>query len=139
MSSYISVAHRRIVSQRSGCGCEYCLIHEDDAFFSFEIDHIISEKHGGLTHPDNLAHTCFFCNRFKGSDIGSVLLPDMEFIRFYHPRKDVWQEHFKLENGVIQPLTDIGEVTAKILKFNDVDRIIERRLLIEVGRYPNRK
>jgi len=44
-----------------------------------------------------------------------------------------------LENGVIQPLADIGEVTAKILKFNDVDRIIERRLLIEVERYPSRK
>lgn len=139
MSSYISAVDRRIVRQRSGEGCEYCLIHEDDAFFSFEIDHIISEKHGGLTHPDNLAYTCFFCNRFKGSDIGSVLLPDTQIIRFYHPRKDIWQEHFKLENGVIQPLTDIGEVTAKILKFNDVDRIIERRLLIESGRYPNRK
>jgi len=138
MSSYISVTYRKITSERSNGCCEYCLIHEDDAFFSFEIDHIISEKHGGLTHPDNLANTCFFCNQFKGSDIGSVLLPDMELIRFYHPRKDVWQEHFELENGLIQPLTNIGEVTAKILKFNDVDRIIERRLLIEFGRYPNR-
>ena len=59
-----------------------------------------------------------------------------EFIRFYHPRWDLWQEHFKLESGFIQPITNIGQVTAKILRFNEVDRLTERLLLINQNLYP---
>ncbi len=136
MSSYVPVTYRKIVIERAESCCEYCLIHQEDAFLSFEIDHIISEKHGGETAIDNLAYTCFYCNRFKGSDIGSVLLPEMNFIRFYHPRIDVWSEHFELEDAIIHPKTDIGKITAKILKFNEVERIMERQLLIQLERYP---
>ncbi len=42
--------------------CEYCLIHEDDTFFGCEVDHIISQKHGGPTEPENLAYACLPCN-----------------------------------------------------------------------------
>ncbi len=33
--------------------------------------------------------------------------------------------------------TPIGEVTARILGFNDGDRLLERQLLINMGRYPS--
>ncbi|MEP0864237.1 hypothetical protein NDI37_07125 [Funiculus sociatus GB2-A5] len=46
-------------------------------------------------------------------------------------------EHFRLDDNAIQPLTDIGEVTARILDFNNDERIVERQELIEVGRYPS--
>jgi hypothetical protein len=68
MSSYISAALRRLVATRAEYLCEYCLIHEEDTFFGCEVDHIISEKHGGQTEADNLAYACAFCNRSKGSD-----------------------------------------------------------------------
>lgn len=32
-------------------------------------------------------------------------------------------------------LTEIGEVTARIFGFNDLDRVIERKGLIEIGRF----
>ncbi len=35
----------------------------------------------------------------------------------------------------IEPLTDIGEVTARILQFNSRDRTLERQLLISLNRY----
>jgi hypothetical protein len=38
---------------------------------------------------------------------------------------------------MIQPLTDIGEVTTRILQLNSSDRLLERQLLIEVNRYPS--
>ncbi|WP_337907218.1 hypothetical protein [Iningainema tapete] len=38
---------------------------------------------------------------------------------------------------MIQPLTDIGEVTARILQFNSDERILERQALIASGRYPS--
>jgi len=34
-------------------------------------------------------------------------------------------------------LTDIGEVTARILDFNDPKRVEERRISIEAGAYPS--
>ncbi len=73
MSSYINAVLRRLVAIRANSLCEYCLIHEEDAFFGCEVDHIISEKHGGQTEADNLAYACAFCNRAKGSDIGSIV------------------------------------------------------------------
>jgi HNH endonuclease len=53
MSSYISPALRRLVATRAEYLCENCLIHEDDTFFGCEVDHIISEKHGGQTAEIN--------------------------------------------------------------------------------------
>ena len=36
----------------------------------------------------------------------------------------------------IEPLTDIGKVTARILGFNDQPRLLERQLLINKKKYP---
>ena len=136
MSRYISENVRRLVAARAEYLCEYCLVHEDDTFFGCEVDHVISVKHGGPTEADNLAYACAFCNRQKGSDIGSILWRIGEFIRFFTPRVDRWADHFRLDGATIEPLTGIGEVTARILGFNNSDRILERQALIAMGRYP---
>lgn len=107
--------------------------------FGGEVDHIISEKHGGLTHEDNLAYACFSCNRNKGSDIGSLTPDTAILVRFFAPRRDQWHEHFHLDEvgGMeIAPLTEIGEVTARIFGFNEPDRLLERRALQIADRYP---
>ncbi len=133
--TYISAVLRRLVAQRANRRCEYCLIHEDDTFFGCHIDHIVSEKHGGATVAENLAYACAFCNLHKGSDLGS-LTAEGELCRFFNPRADVWTEHFALEEAIIQPLTAIGEVTARIFQFNHLDRLLERETLIEARLYP---
>ena len=134
--SYIGTDLRRLVARRARFRCEYCLIHEDDTFFGCHVDHIISEKHGGATIADNLAYACAFCNLHKGSDLGS-LTTSGELRRFFNPRTDVWVENFALKSATIQPLTEIGEVTARILQFNHVDRLLEREALIEAELYPH--
>ena len=134
---YLSQQLRRLVINRAEKLCEYCLIHEDDTALGCAIDHIISLKHGGETNANNLAYACVFCNRYKGSDIGSIVWQTREFTRFYNPRYDHWGEHFKLEDKVIIPLTKIGEVTARIFLFNNDDRLLERQLLISRGKYPH--
>lgn len=78
-----------------------------------------------------------YCNRFKGSDIGSIIFDKKEFFRFYHPRWDNWGEHFQLNDSTIEPLTNIGQVTARILGFNDQLRLLERQLLIDKKKYPS--
>ena len=137
MSSYISPTLRRLVAERAEHLCEYCLIHEDDTFFGCEVDHIISEKHGGPTDANNLAYACAVCNRAKGSDIGSIVWRTETFSRFFNPRRDLWAEHFALDRVTIVTLTDLGEVTARILGFNQNDRMLERQALQAVGRYPS--
>jgi hypothetical protein len=137
MSSYVPAALRRLVQERAEGLCEYCLIHEDDTFFGCQVEHVISEKHGGPTDAGNLAYACAFCNRFKGSDLGSILPATGQLQRFFNPRTDRWAEHFVLRDALIQPLDGIGDVTARILAFNSPERLLERTALIAVGRYPS--
>ena len=69
MSRQVPVRLKREIRERARQRCEYCLIHERDAVFSHEPDHVISRRHGGETTTLNLAWSCFDCNRLKGSDL----------------------------------------------------------------------
>jgi len=136
MTSYVSAELRRLVELRAYFLCEYCLIHAEDTYLGCHVDHIIAEKHGGLTHAENLSLACAFCNRAKGSDLGSIATSTGQLTRFYHPRSDLWREHFQLDGIHIRPRTDIGQVTATILEFNADERLFEREALQRIGRYP---
>lgn len=138
MSSYISDALRQSVASRADYLCEYCLIHDDDTFLGCEVDHIISLKHGGSTEAENLAYACCFCNRHKGSDIASIVKETGNLARFFNPRLDRWAEHFHFSGNIIEPLTDVGEATARIFGFNASERILERESLIAIGHYPSK-
>src|SRR5580704_13859749 len=107
--------------------CEYSPVHEDSAGFRHQIDHVIRRKHGGSSGVGNLAYACVLCNRYKGSDIASVDRAGQP-IRFFDPRRDIWDEHFKLNGPVIQPMTPVGEVTASVLRLNISERVIERQV-----------
>ncbi len=136
MTSYVAAELRRLVESRANRLCEYCLIHEDDTYLGCQVDHVIAEKHGGATTADNLSYACVFCNRAKGTDIGSIAPSTGEFTRFYNPRSDVWAVHFSLNGITIEPRTPIGETTVRILGFNEVGRILERETIQSIGRYP---
>ena len=133
MSRYISKVLREIVAKRAQYRCEYCQIQENRTFYKFQVDHIISVKHGGITEIDNLALACTVCNRNKGSDLGTYIDDKLEeLVRFYNPRKDFWSDHFEmLDTGVIAPQTDIGKATEKILGFNHPYSVMERKYVIE--------
>lgn len=136
MTTYVSADLRRLVESRARGLCEYCLIHVDDTYLGCQVDHVISEKHGGVTDAENLALACTFCNRAKGTDIGSIAQSTGEFVRFFNPRVDRWTDHFAIVGVQIQPRTLIGEATARILAFNELERILERESLEAIGRYP---
>ncbi len=135
--SRIDAETRRIVAVRAQNVCEYCLLGEEDAFFRFQIEHIISRKHGGSSDLSNLALACIFCNRHKGSDIASTIPQTEKLTRFYNPRTDRWREHFLLNEVLIKPITSIGEATVRILQMNHEDQIAERLTLHRRKRYLN--
>ncbi|MBN8604766.1 MAG: HNH endonuclease [Planctomycetes bacterium] len=137
MSEYVPVELRRLVRERANFRCEYCLIHEEDAFLPHEPDHIIATKHRGSTIADNLAWTCFTCNRNKGSDLASVDDSTGEIVRLFNPRTDVWSEHFELQHhGAILAKTSIARVTVSLLKLNRSENLAIRMLLARLNRKP---
>ncbi len=95
------------------------------AAFSHEVHHVISRQHGGETTADNLAYACMICNRFKGPNVSSVDAAGV-IVRLFNPRSQPWADHFRLAGAVIQPLTATGEATAKLLRMNAAERVVER-------------
>ena len=51
-------------------------------------------------------------------------------------RTDHWADHFSLHGVVVEPRTPIGEVTVRLLGYNEPDRILEREAIRDIGRYP---
>ena len=127
MANHISAELRAEVARRAGYRCEYCQIHEDDAGFSHQIDHIISRKHGGASTPDNLAYACVFCNRHKGSDVAPVDSQSGDAVRLYNPRRDHWSDHFRYNSETVEALSACGRATVRLLRLNLRERVNERR------------
>jgi hypothetical protein len=57
-------------------------------------------------------------------------------ISIFNPRNESWDDHFRLNGSVIEPLTSVGEVTARLLKFNTAERVVRRSILQQLRRYP---
>jgi len=136
MSIYVPAEQRRLVYERAGGRCEYCLVHEDYCVAAHEPDHIVALKHGGETIESNLALACALCNGLKGSDLASVDWQTGKVIRLFQPRTDDWPDHFRLENGLILPTTAIARATVNLLRFNAKRLLDQRRYLIGLGFYP---
>ncbi len=135
IATRISAALRREVRERAGERCEYCLLAESEAFFPHEPDHLTALKHGGATTSSNLALACFDCNRFKGSDIASVDTVTGELIALFNPRIQQWSDHFEISGGAIIPLTSVGRVTEKLLRFNLSSRVEVRERSVAAEEY----
>src|SRR5690242_7822111 len=93
------------VRRRAQGRCEYCHFPAKFTLLPFQFDHIIAEKHGGLTMLDNLAFSCFFCNSHKGPNIAGLDPKTGELTRLFHPRQDDWSEHFRWNESWLVGLT----------------------------------
>ena len=124
---------REQVRQRAQRRCEYCRKPETVGGFSYQADHIIPGRHLGRTELSNLAWTCFKCNNSKSVDIASYDEETGVLTPLYHPRTQLWNEHFEMLEGIILGKTPIGRVTIRILEMNDPQQIEIRRLLAESG------
>lgn len=130
--THIPAALRRLVVERAGNSCEYCLLPASITFFPHEVDHVIAEKHGGRTEAGNLALACWRCNRHKGSDLGSFDPQTRNFSRLFNPRVQEWRQHFMFEGEQIIGLTPEGRTTISLLQLNSDERCAERRILPDV-------
>jgi hypothetical protein len=124
--TYVPAALRREVIKRAGNRCEYCLLPAEVAFYPHEVDHVIAEKHGGVTEIDNLAFACWRCNRHKGSDLTSFDPETQQLSPLFNPRIQIWSEHFAYEGERIVGLTKEGRTTVNLLRLNSEERLLER-------------
>ncbi len=126
----------RQVWQRAGHRCEYCQLSQNDDDRTFEIDHIISEKHHGATVDGNLALSCFRCNSFKGSDISGRDPRTRKLTPLFNPRRHKWVRHFRWDGPYLIGRTPVGRTTIVVLRINDPFRVKVREALIEEGVFP---
>lgn len=108
---------------------------ESEAVAPHEPDYIIALQHGGPTTLENLALACFECNHRKGSNIASIDPATGDLAPLFNPRTQRWEEHFKWNGPIIEPLTAVGRATVFFLRFNDPVQIQIRANLQQQNRY----
>ncbi len=128
MSSYIPAELRREALARAGGRCEYCRLPEAFAIRGLEVDHVVSEQHGGLTVGTNLSAACPRCNRAKGPNVAAIDDDTGEAVILFNPRLQNWETHFRFDGLEIAGTTPVGRATVRILAMNGPTRIAERTL-----------
>jgi len=135
MTRPTATMRRQVVERARDC-CEYCLLHQSLVASSHQVDHVIAEKHGGVTELDNLALSCLTCNLRKASDVASFDPATDLLTALFNPRTQLWSEHFRLEEDRIVGLTPEGRTTVEFLQLNSFERLLERSEFIRAGVYP---
>jgi HNH endonuclease len=135
---YIPVAIQRAIITVSKGHCEYCLVPEDYSTDFFCFDHIIPVKKYGLSEFDNLARSCGKCNGYKHDKTHHIDPLTSELCRLYHPRQDIWAEHFQWSPDALRLIgkTPIGRTTIDLLQINRKSAVNLRQLLKIVGLHP---
>ena len=138
MREHIPAKLRRRVLQRAGNTCEYCRARADFSSDPITVDHIVALSQSGLTTEDNLACACFGCNQHK-SAAQTALDPLTQLsVPLFHPRQQVWDEHFYWSGDLTQvlALTPTGRATIEALHLNRLGLINLRRALRAIGEHP---
>jgi hypothetical protein len=87
------------------------------------VEHIIAKKHGGGDGIENLAFACMDCNLHKGPNLTGLDPESGEVITLFHPRRQVWSEHFVWQALLLRGLTPIGRTTIRVLDMNSTERV----------------
>ena len=119
---------REVVRRRAGNACEYCRIaQEATPLIAFHVEHIVSRQHGGSDDPAGLALACDRCNAYKGPNITSIDPETDTVVALFHPRTDLWNDHFVIGGGQVVGLTPTGRATVRLLNMNAPRRVELRR------------
>ena len=125
---------RDFVRRRAGHCCEYCHFPERALpYLVFHVDHIVAKVHVDeiSDDPQSLAWACSACNYHKGPNLVSIDPDSKQQANLFNPRRDIWSDHFTINDGNIIGLTAMGRVTARLLNMNAPRTVRLRRELIE--------
>ena len=121
------------VIRRARGRCEYCHFPAAASELPFHVDHIVAEKHRGPTTAANLAWACFSCNLYKGPNVAGIDPLTGRLTRLFHPRRDVWSEHFNWDGIRLHGKAAVARTTIAVLAMNSPDSLAVREALRDEG------
>jgi hypothetical protein len=110
------------VERRALSRCEYCRMHQSLQGATFHIEHIYPICLGGTSELNNLTLACPSCNLHKSNRV-FVKSPEGQEIPLFHPRHDLWEQHFSWDGFYVVALTPIGQATISLLDLNHERKI----------------
>ena len=118
--------------------CEYCGAQEAYSPDTFSVEHILPIAKGGTNDVGNLANACQGCNNRKYTHTEAIDPLTGELVPLYHPRRDVWIEHFTWNEDYTHMigLSPIGRATVEVLQLNRKGVVNLRRVLHKLGLHP---
>jgi hypothetical protein len=138
MSRKIPDSLARLVRERAGYRCEYCLASEWLTGQRCHIDHIIPRVQGGSNEANNLCLACAACNGAKLDRTEARDPRSGEIVALFNPRTQVWREHFawSAEGTQIVGQTPCGHVTTALLRLNRPLAVAVRAEWVRLSRHP---
>jgi len=134
--SDIPASLRRFVIDRAANRCEYCGLSQAGQEATFHLDHVTPTIAGGESVAENLALACVPCSLRKGARQSATDPYSGQMVALFHPRRDLWQEHFTWQDAEVVPRTATGRATAALLDMNRVLIVAIRREEMLLGRHP---
>ncbi len=136
--SRVSAKQKKEVIRRAQGRCEYCRSPVDFSTDTFSAEHIVPQSLGGKTDLDNLALSCQGCNNRKYNKIFVWDPIGEELVALYHPRQQVWEQHFTWSQDLLHivGITPTGRATVEVLQLNRRGVVNLRRLLYAAGEHP---
>jgi HNH endonuclease len=127
----------KVAEQAHHC-CEYCRSQERYSPDPFSIEHIMPLSKGGTNDLGNLAFSCQGCNGRKYVSVEAVDLLTQETVSLYHPRQQIWANHFAWNEDCSEVigLTPNGRATVEKLKLNRFGLVELRRVLFKACKHP---
>ena len=106
--------------------------------YLFRIDHINPKARRGSDAPHNRALACEPCNGSKQDFVVGIDPQTGKVQRLFHPRKDVWDEHFRWSAKllILEGITPKGRATVERLKMNAPIRVLARPGWVREGLLP---
>ncbi|QDU30179.1 HNH endonuclease [Anatilimnocola aggregata] len=123
----VSAGTKSLVRARAANRCEYCHLHQSDSPLAvLHVEHIIPKKHGGSDDDENLALACIDCNLHKGPNLTGFDPESGKLTALFHPRRQVWTEHFDWVGLLIVGKTAVGRTTVAVFNMNSDDQLALR-------------
>lgn len=116
----------------------YCRSQAKFATQSFSVEHIIPRYRNGETILENLALSCQGCNNHKHTKTEALDPITKQIVPLFHPRQQLWQDHFAWNEDYTQilGLTPTGRATIKELHLNRPGLVNLRRVTFASGEHP---
>src|SRR5882724_10855148 len=122
-------AVRRLVRERSGNHCEYCLHPGSYASGPFVCEHVLPRVRGAGNTPAELAWACSGCNSHKYDKTHARDPVTRQKVSLFNPRRQLWKQHLSWSGDFLQIIgrTLTGRATVEALHLNRPELVNLRR------------